>query len=485
MKKGWTMTPQSEGTGMPVSGKKRHHRWGKKHFRRSLMAKLLLVLLVTGCLVDFTVGGFYQLLFSHQAHAALEQNLTHYAKLLAKEMGTPPDTSKARALSKTYSLRILFHGPGQVWDSGPGQDRDLPIACNRWTEDWDASETLNNSKVSLGKVGWCRGRFFVNVTEDGSAFLFVTDFHQMLNNHAIYLALVLSLLSLVLVFAFFAIRRLLSPLKGLSEAVERLGRGELGHQVQVCSHDEIGELANSFNTMSSRLAVLAKTREQLLLDVSHELRSPLTRIKVALELAPEGADTESIRDDIREMETMISEILEAARLDSVHGKLNLEELDLGALVLEAITDASIRPPGAILNKSHFNTGVSQGPMVKVDRARIRKVLGNILDNAVKFSHGKSVPVEVTIKAEDSEAIITVRDRGEGIPAHELPNLFEPFYRVDRSRSRDTGGYGLGLSLCKRIMEAHDGSISITSQIGEGTEVSLVFPAIDSGKNSNS
>jgi signal transduction histidine kinase len=288
----------------------------------------------------------------------------------------------------------------------------------------------------------------------------------------------------VLACAFMAIRRLLSPLKKLSAGVERVGRGELGYQVPVCGHDEFGDLASSFNTMSSRLAALVRAREQLLLDVSHELRSPITRIKVALEMAPEGTDTEGIRDDLREMETMIGEILEAARLDSVHGKLNIEELDLGVLVSEAVADANIRPPGAVLAVNAAATDVSgSGPMIKVDRARVRKVLANVLDNAVKFSQAatqsssgeKGVPVEVRIEADDSEVTVRVKDRGAGIPADELANLFEPFYRVDRSRSRDTGGYGLGLSLCKRIMEAHGGSIGITSREGEGTEVFLVFP----------
>jgi signal transduction histidine kinase len=114
-------------------------------------------------------------------------------------------------------------------------------------------------------------------------------------------------------------------------------------------------------------------------------------------------------------------------------------------------------------------------MARIDRARVRKVLGNILDNAVKFSQGRSAPVEASIESAADRIVVRIKDKGVGIPADELPRLFEPFYRVDRSRSRETGGYGLGLSLCKRIMEAHGGSISITSREGEGTEVTLIFP----------
>jgi signal transduction histidine kinase len=223
--------------------------------------------------------------------------------------------------------------------------------------------------------------------------------------------------------------------------------------------------------MSTGLQEMVRSREQLLLDVSHELRSPLTRIKVALEMAPEGTAKESIRDDMAEMEAMISEILETARLDSVNGKLKLDDVDLGVLVAEAVADADIRDPGAKL----MAPSAMPGPMVKADRARVRKVLGNVLDNAVKFSQGRNTPVEARIEEKPEGIVVRIKDRGVGIPAGELPRLFEPFYRVDRSRSRDTGGYGLGLSLCKRIMEAHGGGIAIVSREGEGTEVSLTFP----------
>lgn len=467
---------------------RRHGPWKHRRFRHALMPKLLLVLLATGLFVNFTVGGFYRLMFSQQAHAALESNVAHYAHLLAAEIGTPPDTAKARALGTAYGLRIRYTGPGVdgAWDSRPGEGMDPTASWNQ------GSETRMEGR-DAATLGWKHGRFFVSVQEGGGEYRFVTDFRQLVDSHRNYLGIVILILSLVLACAFMAIRRLLSPLKKLTAGVERLGQGELGHQVPVCSHDEFGDLAESFNTMSSRLAALVRAREQLLLDVSHELRSPITRIKVALEMAPEGMDTEGIRDDLREMETMIGEILEAARLDSVNGKLNLEEIDLGVLVSEAVSDANIRPPGAILVG---NTAATErdglGPMIKVDRARVRKVLANVLDNAVKFSQipsggkadgtapgdmrGENVPVEVRIEAEGHEFTVRVRDRGMGIPAAELANLFEPFYRVDRSRSRDTGGYGLGLSLCKRIMEAHGGSIGITSREGEGTEVFLVFPA---------
>jgi signal transduction histidine kinase len=282
------------------------------------------------------------------------------------------------------------------------------------------------------------------------------------------------------------IRRLLSPLKTLTHAVERIRRGELGHQIPECGHDELGELARSFNAMSSGLKERIHLRDQLLLDVSHELRTPITRIRLALEMGPDGMAKESIRDDLREMEAMISEILETARLDSDNGKLDLEDVDLPALAAEIVADAEGRSPGAELIGVRGGQGPGgqgpggQGPVIRIDRSRVRKVLANVIDNAMKYSSEGAKPVQVRIEADADEVRVHIEDRGVGIPESELPKIFEPFYRVDRSRSRETGGYGLGLSLCKRIMEAHGGSIAIASREGEGTEVTLAFPRTPQG-----
>lgn len=432
------------------------------------MLKLLLVLVLAGVLVNMCVGGFFRLSFFH-THEAMERNAVHYAHALAAEIGSPPDTAKARMLASRYSLNIRYLGPDASWESGPGPD--LPQGGGHGTFRHEMAPMPGEGAEAGAKTAWRHGRYFVQVNQGRGVFLFSTGFQQNMEGNGKYFIGLLLIVSCVLICAFLVIRRLLFPLRDLTAGVERIRRGELGHQIPVCSRDELGILGRSFNAMSTGLQEMVRSREQLLLDVSHELRSPLTRIRVALEMAPEGTAKESIRDDLGEMEAMISEILETARLDSANGKLNLEPVDLGVLVSEAVADADMRAPGA--RQVPSRTG--PGPSVKADRARVRKVLGNILDNAVKFSQGRGAPVEVRIEESASGVTVRIKDKGVGIPADELPRLFEPFYRVDRSRSRETGGYGLGLSLCKRIMEAHGGSISIASREGEGTEVSLVFP----------
>ena len=435
----------------------------RRRFRRSLMPKMLLILVMAGVAVNMCVGGFWRLSIFRQSHDALERNVVHYATMMAAEVGVPLDTAKARALSGKYLLRISYQGPDGSWESAPG-----PVFPEKRGRGMGSRQVTGEPGV---RTGWGKHRLFIQVPHGQGRLTFNTLFTEMMDGHGGYLALLICLVSIVILVAFLAIRRLLSPLKGLTAAVERIRQGDLGHQVKVRTRDELGELGDSINAMSTGLQVMVRSREQLLLDVSHELRSPLTRIKVALEMAPDGTAKESIRDDLGEMETMISEILETARLDSANGKLNLEEVDLGVLAAEAVADADMRAPGARLVPPAQGARLT----VRADRMRVRKVLGNILDNAVKFSQGRAAPVSLSLESGPAEVIVRVKDEGVGIPEEELPRLFEPFYRVDRSRSRETGGYGLGLSLCRRIMEAHGGSISIASRAGEGTEVSLVFP----------
>jgi signal transduction histidine kinase len=425
------------------------------------MLKLLLVLAAVGLVVNVSVGGFWRFSFFRQARAPLERNLAHYARGIAAEIGAPPDTAKARALAGRYALRLRYEGPAGSWSSGPG----IPAPIAR-------GEGFHEIEGEAGaRALWARHRLFIQIPSGEGRLTLSAGFDPSLEGHQRALIALIVLLTLCLLAAFLAIRRVLSPLKVLTDAVERIRRGELGHQIPESGRDELGELARSFNAMSADLKEMIRSREQLLLDVSHELRTPITRIKLALEMAPDGMAKESIADDLREMEAMIAEILETARLDSANGKLHLEDVDLAALAASVAADAAGRAPGVRL----IGIQAGAGPVIRADRNRIRKVLANVIDNALKYSPAGARPVEVRIEQGPGEATVRIEDHGSGIPEAELPKIFEPFYRVDPSRSRETGGYGLGLSLCKRIMEAHGGSIAIASREGEGTEVALAFP----------
>jgi signal transduction histidine kinase len=192
-------------------------------------------------------------------------------------------------------------------------------------------------------------------------------------------------------------------------------------------------------------------------------------MKVALEFIPEDASRESLLDDVQEMEQMVTEILETARLKSEYGQLNLKETDLVKLIRDICITFEGKTPGI-----HFENTLGKCQTF-ADAEQIETVLKNLLANAIKYSTVGNAPVEICLKKSDAGTFIEIQDHGPGIQDEELGFIFEPFYRIDKSRNKTTGGYGLGLSLCKNIIEAHGGKITVLSKLGEGTIFKFNIP----------
>ncbi len=275
-------------------------------------------------------------------------------------------------------------------------------------------------------------------------------------------------------------RSIAAPVEQLTAAARALGGGDLSARANVRARGELGELGRAFDEMAGRLERLVQGERELLANVSHELRTPLARIRVALELAAEG-DAERARrylgeigKDLAELDGLIEEVLAAARLD-VRGaarlRVEVAAVDLGAVAAEAAERFRAAHEGRMLE-------IAVGerlPALRGDPGLLRRLVVNLLDNAAKYSE-PSAPVALAVHAEGEDAVIEVSDRGIGIAPEDLPRLFTPFFRTDRSRARGTGGTGLGLALAKRIAEAHGGTISARSAPGEGTTFRVVLPS---------
>ena len=195
-------------------------------------------------------------------------------------------------------------------------------------------------------------------------------------------------------------------------------------------------------------------------------------MRVALEMSSAGPLKESIAEDIDEMDRMVATILTNARMQSGNLTLNRQMVDLISLIREAINPLANQAPGVSLEEA------PESIEVFLDPEKAKTVFRNVVGNAVKYSKKTSSPVAIRVRTGPESNTVEVRDEGVGIPEKDLPFIFEPFYRVDPSRSRESGGFGLGLSLCKNIMEAFHGSISIQSTAGKGTIVQLQFPRND-------
>jgi signal transduction histidine kinase len=288
--------------------------------------------------------------------------------------------------------------------------------------------------------------------------------------HALGILPTLALITAVVIVAHVFVLRLLRPLRELAHGVTRLTSGDLDVVIPGGTRDEFATLTGGFNQMVARVREMIGAREQLLLDVSHELRSPITRMKVALELLPESEVRARMAQDVREMETMVTELLELERLRDGRA-IHKETFDIVLLARNLVASFTGRSPEVQLRPG------AERLDVRADARTIGIVLRNLIDNAVTHSLPDSAVVAVEIAGGDGTVTVSVADDGPGIPESERPNIFEPFYRIDRSRSRRTGGYGLGLSICKRVVDAHGGRIEVRPRAPRGTTFVVTLPRV--------
>jgi signal transduction histidine kinase len=407
------------------------------------MLTIMIIMAVTLLLI---VGFFFVFVVFPGATAEAGHAFEQYSEAIA---ATSPDLQAAKAIVHRLSVQIRYEGPRGSWTTADY----LPLA----------------REVRAGKVDAPIGHnYYLEPSPDGGSYLFAWDYSRHVRDlHSKMLWLLLFLVTGVVCTAYAFQKRLLRPVRLLDDGVERLSKGDLNVVVPVHTRDEFGALTDAFNKMVDRVRQMVQARDQLLLDVSHELRSPLTRLKVALALLPDDENHSGMVGDLNEMEAMIAELLEMERLRDGRG-IRREMHDLVSVVKEVAENYRKGPPGIRI--------VSPLPEVwlYIDKDKIKTVLGNLLDNAVKFGLPDSRAIEVDLEQNALTVNLFVRDDGPGIPPANIANLFEPFYRVDRSRSKKTGGYGLGLSICKRIMEAHGGSIAVTSNPGRGALFVLSF-----------
>ncbi len=434
-----------------------HFHWFNKFFN-SVFTKMVVIIFIAGLSINVALWGFFWA-YRSMAGRPFHSNIHQYLTYVIDDLGTPPSYERASILARQASLQIYFQGLGTSWSTSPHPIDRHQIHFRAWRDQPNI------------RGGMSHGRFYIEYRHDTGDYIFELSSEYEKNPTLKWIhGLIIFSVILILLGAYLLIRRILRPIKWLGAGVKEISQGNLGHRVPVTKTDELGQLSKSFNDMTQRLNEMLTAKEQLLRDVSHELRSPLTRMKVALEFVKEGRTRKLVQSDIEEMEEMITHILYTARMHHDHSHLNLREIDLTQLIDDVVANYRQQPPGVVFS----STGLSFSCMV--DMEQIKVVLKNVLDNAIKYSRKDSQAVRISVEARDERTVIEIEDSGIGIEPDALTYIWEPFYRADKSRSRDTGGYGLGLSLCKTIIEAHGGTIDVRSIPGKGTTVSLAIPS---------
>jgi len=380
---------------------------------------------------------------------------------LVEELGSPPDSTAARQLANRLGVEIFIERPLYVWTSS---------AAVSGTDSSDLGEAVELEGYRL-RVGLQELRMVVEfVRADWRVVLSFPTRAAELPSSVWDDLLAAVLVVLIFGASYLALRWLVSPLHALADGVRRIQEGTLDLDMQSDRTDELGLLITSFNAMATTVRERITARDRLLRDVSHEIRSPLARIRVAAEMTKEVEVRRSIASDVEEIDIMVGDLLETERLDSVHGGLNLTTVNLTSVLEECASNQAAFGPVHLVSDSV--------PLcVLGDRERLRAMFQNLMSNARKFSE-PTAPIRVAAQLlhEDEEIVVTVADEGVGIDAEHLPFITEPFYQADAARSPGRGGYGLGLSLVKRVAEAHQGRIEIESQVGVGTTVMVRLPA---------
>jgi signal transduction histidine kinase len=282
-----------------------------------------------------------------------------------------------------------------------------------------------------------------------------------------------------LVIARWLARGMTQPLRDMAAAARAMETGDYTRRVRTRSRDEVGRLAVAFNRMSAELEVLEQSRRDLVANVSHELKTPITAIRAHLENLADGVE-EPNRETLQVMlgqterlGRLVDQLLDLSKLESGEVPLHLEPVALASLVERVYSEIAV---GRAVTDVDLHTDVPAGLLVEADEERIHQVLFNLVDNAVRFTPpGGSVTVSAV--PEDERVAIVVQDTGVGIAPEHLPRLFERFYRADAARSRDDGGgTGIGLAIAREIVEGHGGVVTAESEPGDGATFTFDLPA---------
>ncbi|MAT97064.1 MAG: two-component sensor histidine kinase [Anaerolineaceae bacterium] len=312
-------------------------------------------------------------------------------------------------------------------------------------------------------------------------------------NEVLLVAASLAFVTAVVVSTFVT-RRIVKPVQEMKSASQRIADGRYEERVQVNGEDELAELGRSFNRMAHELAQTEERRRQLIGDVAHELRTPLSSIKGVMEglqdgvLESEPETFANVEREVNRLQRLVRDLEELSKAEAGQIQLEKELVNPKELVETAV--ARLRPQFAD-KQVRLSTEVSPDlPPITIDPARITQVLLNLLGNALQYtSSGGQVTIQCSISSKqlpmndehylpntDHHLLITVTDTGIGLTADQLPHIFERFYRVDKSRSRAGGGSGIGLTISKHLVEAHNGRLTVTSSgLNQGSTFTIILP----------
>ncbi|NIQ37156.1 MAG: heavy metal sensor histidine kinase [Proteobacteria bacterium] len=464
---------------------------------QSIRFRLTLWYVAILALILCSFSGFLYLTLSRSLHQYMDAKIKSIADFIAASYSSPYAKygrnldrliEEATGMRPTGKFIQVLDGKGRIGlKSGNLGKFQLPISRQASTNaakgrlTYETNRTIAAWPIRIVTVPIVEGRLITNIVQVGSS---LEDVEKALKTLLLILSITIpSLLAVASLGGHFLANRALRPVDEVSNTARAITSHNLNRRIRIKkTKDEIGRLAETFNEMISRLDESFRKTRQFSADASHELKTPLTvlkgEIEVALRRARAGDEYRAILgsnlEEINNMTRIVDDLLLLSRADSGEVPLTKSTVDLSDFLSEIQVQAQLLATSRSIDV-YFHD--NQKVFTLADPLRLKSMMLNLVENGIKYSLDGG-RIDITLEQNDGFAVITVTDQGIGIPQEALPHIFDRFFRVDKARSRQEGGSGLGLSICKWIAEAHGGSISAKSELGKGSAFIVRIPSMN-------
>lgn len=426
-----------------------------RRLSRSLSFRLLAIFLVLGGLFVWgALTAFRWVYNSDDIRGLISGHLSLHVSYVLEDIGSPPQIDRAMAITERVPVDIRIVGPDIDWAS----DTAFPALSTlefgpspAFSDDPDAwvDELLGVEFASKD------GHNFLKMETGDYDIVVVSPRIADVDGGPPLITLIVVMGLLLLLTGYLAVQWLFKPIRAIRAGAAEIGRGNFDRRIRNIRRDQLGDLAEDINSMAENVEGMLDAKRALLFGISHELRTPLSRLRLLIEFLDDESDQDDIRAEVQEMEKIVVELLEAERLNTRHAQLARSPVNVDDLVQDLLDDFFSRDIDRIkiINRC--------GPiMANIDDTRVTLLLKNLISNALRYSPESAGPVELVIDREHNDLVLQIIDQGPGIPADQAAHVTEPFYRGDPSRTRDTGGTGLGLYLATLVARAHDGTLTV-------------------------
>ena len=438
---------------------------------RSLSFRLLAIFILLAALFVYgTLTAIKWVYNSDAIRGLISGHLSLHVQYVLDDIGNPPRIDRAINITERVPVDIRILGPDIDWASDEQFPRleSLDFGPSpKFSDDPDAwVDELEG--VKFAESGHHN---FLRMQQGDYAIVVVSPKISSATSGPDLVMIIVGLGLLYLALGYLAVRWLFKPISAIRSGAAEIGKGNFRQRIRDIRKDELGDLAADINTLAGNVEHMLDAKRALLLGISHELRTPMSRMRIGLEFLDDREQAETLREELAEMEQIVATLLEAEHLAVRHEALVRAETDVDVLVAQLLQDFFARDTGRIRIENRV-----PGVVAEIDAHRVALMLKNLISNALHHGDDDALEVVVTIDTDHNGVVFRVCDNGPGMSAEDALHIGEPFFRGDPSRTRETGGTGLGLYLASLVASAHGGSLRLANPDARGACFEVTIPA---------